>query len=262
MFPVQPIVNNESSSNLKKSLLEISKSISNKSSEKDEDLDNFSSDEDLSLSEKNKKKPLVMKSSTPKPKAAAAAALKLPPPEKAVAKATSYTTKDKTTTSSKAKEKNSPATMEESLESLIGKLNQYQAKMSYLFTEKEQDTWNNGENSCSENYIRQLISKIRARLRARRKEIIVNHFFDKMCDISEAGMVNFMMQSEMVGFSDYVKDNKAVIQDDLDEIAIEMSDDYVPGPKIRLFMGLMTLADQFKKSKKENKKNINKTDSK
>lgn len=143
-----------------------------------------------------------------------------------------------------------PDTLSETFTSIVSKLNGYQNKLPFLMKEKEQETWNYGDNNCSETYARDLLNKIRTRMKARRKDLIVNMMFDKMCDLSEQGMVQLLQQSNMLGFSSYIKENKPLFQEDLDEIAIEMPDDYVPGPKIRLGMAILSLVEKFKVEKK------------
>lgn len=160
----------------------------------------------------------------------------------------------KPTSKAKTEKAQQPATTAlESLETVRSKLNEYQKKMPFLMDEEDQQKWNFGRNNCSDSYARELLQKIRIQLRCMRKEMMVNTMFDSFCDLTEEGMVNLLQDRDMEGFSHFMKDNKATVQLELDELAIEMSDDYIPGAKIRLLMAMGTMIKQYKKINSEKK---------
>lgn len=129
---------------------------------------------------------------------------------------------------------------------VIQKLNRYSERMPNLFTDPEIKSWNSGENNLSEDRSRTLLKSIRTRLNTNKKAKIVDKMFCGACDISESLIVNFTDDPEMQGFGDFVKNNRGIFSDDLDELAIEMGDSLIPGPKISILMNIWHMYTMFK----------------
>lgn len=143
------------------------------------------------------------------------------------------------------------APLEDSHLEVIKKINEYCLRLPKLFEKDELKAWNNGENNYREDAARALLRTLKTRIISRRKTMIANVMYDKMCDFSEKGMVDFLAMEDMVGFSAYAKESRVLFEDDISEIVCEMGDSWVPGPKIRLMMGVVSLVDEFQKRKRE-----------
>lgn len=209
------------------------------SSSKNELRDNSSDDDsDIPslLEEKPKRKPSPAKKRAPSP-----------------AKETRYTTpptpKIPPPKALNPKQKKTPDEDPKSLEShydIIQKLNRYSERMPQLFSKDELKAWNSGENNFTEDRARTLIKSIRTRLNTSKKTKIVDKLFCGACDISESLLVNFTEDTEMYGFATFIKTNREVFSDDLDELAIEMGDSLIPGPKISILMNIYNMYHVFK----------------
>jgi hypothetical protein len=206
----------------------------------DDDSDNSDVDDSLLEEKKSNSKKKVLRPVTP-PRTAPT-----PPPQIRIVNSKSLSAPPKN------QKKTQDATpLEETHEQVVRKINEYCLRLPKLFTKDELKSWNNGENQYKEDQARALLRTIKTRIIAHRKTVMVNMMFEKACDASEAGMVNFLNMGEMVGFGSYAKESKILFEDDLAEIACEMSDSWIPGAKIRLLMGLAELVDSFKRKKQE-----------
>lgn len=223
------------------SIEELSHSISNRpnrrpSETSGEDSDSGSDPDEamldkLKMKKKKVEKPMVNRPITP-PKAA---------PVKIV--------NTKSLTMPPKPQKKTPDTLPETHQQVVNKLNEYQNRLPRLFKPDEKDSWNNGVNRLKEDQARSLLATIKTRVISERKTIVINAMYNKFCDLSEDGMVNLLAMGDMVGFSSFAKDSKVLFEDDLAEIACEMSDNWIPGAKTRLLVGIVSLLDDFKRKK-------------
>lgn len=137
----------------------------------------------------------------------------------------------------------------ETLEVILRKIDSYMKHPAFrdLFTNEERNEWDLDEalKSYSLKKAQLFISDIRARLKSSFKLAMVDNMFEAMTGGSEAMMVNFMQMKHMMGFGEHCKKNKILFDRELAELAIEMSDDYVPSPKLRLMFKALTLATEY-----------------
>lgn len=81
-------------------------------------------------------------------------------------------------------------------------------------------------------------------MKSKYKEAMVRTMFTRGCDVTETILVRFMKMSEYQGLGREITSNAAFFEPELTEIAIEMNNDWVPGPMPRL---LLKLAEQISK---------------
>lgn len=231
------------------SIIKESHNISTNSSKNQVSDNSDDDDSDIpQLPEKPKKQPSPARKRAPSP-ARTATATRIIPPPKAL----------------NPKQKKTPdQDIIESHYDVIQKLNRYSDKMPHLFVDNELKAWNSGENNLSEDRGRTLLKSVRTRLKSSKKTKIVDKMFCGACDISESLLVNFTEDTDMYGFATFVKDNREIFSDDLDELAIEMGDSLIPGPKISILMNIWNMYHVFKglKAKEREKKIIDEANKK
>jgi hypothetical protein len=79
------------------------------------------------------------------------------------------------------------------------------------------------------------------------KEIMVERMFEGFLNAGEMGMVQFLHWDHARGLSDELLRNKEAFQPELEEIAIELADSWVPNAKTRLFIKVLNAATEFLK---------------
>lgn len=79
-------------------------------------------------------------------------------------------------------------------------------------------------------------------LKQNHKKIFVNMMFDQFCNASEIVLVNIAKKPEKQGIGMFLAMNKEkLLHPELDELMIEMSDAYIPGPWARAAMKIANL---------------------
>jgi len=94
----------------------------------------------------------------------------------------------------------------------------------------------------------QCIEKLRCISQARNlnfKKSMVGKMFNAMCGLVEEGTKFYMPY--MDGFASDVEEHKELFDQDLEELAIDLSDSWVPGPTIRILSGLMVIMNERRK---------------
>ena len=79
------------------------------------------------------------------------------------------------------------------------------------------------------------------------KEIFVQRGLEAIINFGETGLVEILKLEHWRGISDEILSDPDVLQPELEELAIELSDSYVPGPKIRLAVKIANIAQEFLK---------------
>ena len=77
------------------------------------------------------------------------------------------------------------------------------------------------------------------------KEIMVQRIFEGFIQGGELGLVQFLKMDHARGLAAKILEDKEAFQPELEEIAIEMSDSYVPSAKMRLLMKVVHVATEF-----------------
>lgn len=85
------------------------------------------------------------------------------------------------------------------------------------------------------------------------KEIFVQRALESFINFGETGLVEILKLEHWRGISDEILRDPDVLQPELEELAIELSDNYVPGPKIRLAVKIANIAQEFLKHGPKNK---------
>lgn len=212
------------------------------------DSDSSDNESNISLLDEAKKhSPRKKKNNTSRPITPPKPSIPVPPPPQIKV----VSTKSLTSKPAPPSKTQDVSPLHESHQELITKLNEYQNRLPKLFSNDEKTRWNHGENNLKEDQARALYRALKSRIASQRKTIVINAIYDKFSDLSEEGMVNLLSMGDMVGFSKFAKDNRAYLEDELNEIACEMSDAWLPGPKTRLALGFMNLMEEFKKKKSQ-----------
>lgn len=77
------------------------------------------------------------------------------------------------------------------------------------------------------------------------KEIMVQRIFEGFVQGGELGLVQFLKMDHARGLAAAILEDKEAFQPELEEIAIELSDSYVPSAKMRLLMKVVHVATEF-----------------
>jgi len=77
------------------------------------------------------------------------------------------------------------------------------------------------------------------------KEIMVERMFEGFVNAGEMGLVMFLKMDHARGISQAILQDKEAFQPELEEIAIELSDSYVPSAKMRLLMKVVHVATEY-----------------
>jgi len=79
------------------------------------------------------------------------------------------------------------------------------------------------------------------------KEIFVKRGLESLLNFGEMGLVDMLKLEHWRGVSDAIMSDEEALQPELEELAIELSDSYVPGPKLRLALKIANIAQEFLK---------------
>lgn len=82
-------------------------------------------------------------------------------------------------------------------------------------------------------------------LKAAYKRKMVDSMFGRVAEAGEAAMIHLFHLDYAYGLADALKDSKEDFQPELEELALEMDESMVPGPKIRLGLKLLEFVDGF-----------------
>lgn len=86
---------------------------------------------------------------------------------------------------------------------------------------------------------------INATLKSTYKKVMVRTMFESGCQVSEAVMVQFLSMDRMMGLTDDIMSNIGDFEPELTELAIELSNGWVPGPTPRLLMKLFSRIKKY-----------------
>lgn len=86
---------------------------------------------------------------------------------------------------------------------------------------------------------------INATLKSTYKRVMVRTMFESGCQVSEAVMVQFLSMDRMMGLTDDIMSNIGDFEPELTELAIELSNGWVPGPTPRLLMKLFSRIKKY-----------------
>jgi hypothetical protein len=87
-----------------------------------------------------------------------------------------------------------------------------------------------------------------------KRSFVLNMFDNVVADGGEYFFLNFLQDSSKLGLSNYLKSNKELFQPELEELAIELSDNYIPGPQARIVLKLISFVQGYNKFKAFNEK--------
>lgn len=96
--------------------------------------------------------------------------------------------------------------------------------------------------------------KILGAMKSKYKEAMVRMMFERGADVTEAFMVSFLQKSEYLGIGTSMKTNIDAFEPELTELAIEMPNNWVPGPFIRLALKFSDFTAQYHTMKTVEKK--------
>jgi hypothetical protein len=89
--------------------------------------------------------------------------------------------------------------------------------------------------SDSVESLRALHASITSGFKGSAKRLLVNNMFDQILNAAEMGCVQFLLQQEKIGMAQALISNKEqLFQPELEEVIIELSDDWVPSAQTRL----------------------------
>lgn len=95
-----------------------------------------------------------------------------------------------------------------------------------------------------------IYASIKGALLGEAKRAYVLTLFDNVvADGGEFFFLNFLKDSTKLGLSDHLKNNKELFQPELEELAIELSDSYIPGPQARILLKLVSFVQNYNKFK-------------
>jgi len=77
------------------------------------------------------------------------------------------------------------------------------------------------------------------------KEIMVERMFEGFLNAGEMGLVAFLKMDHARGLAAKILEDKEAFQPELEEIAIELSDSYIPSAKMRLLMKVGHMATEY-----------------
>lgn len=77
------------------------------------------------------------------------------------------------------------------------------------------------------------------------KELIVNNMLKLLCEGGEGMAVGMMKLDQFAGISNHLLDDTEYLQPELEEIAIELSDSWVPDAKTRCFLKLCAKGSEY-----------------
>lgn len=78
------------------------------------------------------------------------------------------------------------------------------------------------------------------------KRKFVDSIFDQIFSFGETAMVQYFNMGEMEGLADVAMVNKESFQPELEELAIQLSSDYVPSPMFRLGMKMFQFSNGYR----------------
>lgn len=104
-------------------------------------------------------------------------------------------------------------------------------------------------NKDSLQDLKKLHASIISALKQKHKQMFFCALFDQFANFSEVGLVQVMQRAEKRGLASFLIQNKELIlQPELSELVIELPDDYLPGPAVRLGLKLAQLVAGFDSS--------------
>lgn len=93
--------------------------------------------------------------------------------------------------------------------------------------------------------LKSIHASIKGALMGEAKRAFVFNIFDRVAEGGEFFLLNVLHDSSKLGLGNFVKGNREMFQPELEEIAIELNDNYIPGPQARLALKLMSIVQNF-----------------
>jgi len=104
--------------------------------------------------------------------------------------------------------------------------------------------------SASLDVLNQTIASIKTTIAGETKRLLVNSMFTKGVQGAEEFFVQFLKVESLEGVSGVIADDMENFQPELEEIAIEMGDDWIPSAKMRLFWKVIDFGMEYSKARK------------
>lgn len=131
-------------------------------------------------------------------------------------------------------------------EALFDKINQYIESPTLSHYLPESIKSNPPSPKDSLETLRAIHKRIGSSLKAGHKKLFINTVFDSVMYFTEQGMVKALHMEQKQGMASFMSFHKdLILQPELDEIIIEMGDDYLPDAKTRLFLKVLQTAVAF-----------------
>lgn len=136
---------------------------------------------------------------------------------------------------------------------LLRKIEQYSdnPRLREYFPQSLLDTKTSPNDSLEK--IQGVYKRYASCLKQAHKKMFFSVMFDQVCTGSEMLMVQGLQMSQKRGIGGFLQANKdTVLQPELDELVIELSDDYLPGPGVRAVMKFAQLLMMYDVEKHSN----------
>lgn len=135
----------------------------------------------------------------------------------------------------------------------LGKLEDYLEKprmrmiIGENICEELEDLLRGNQKLMSVEVLQKMHERILRRLRSKCKQVVIDRMFIEGLKGGEFAMVNFLHWDYMIGFSKEAIRNREEFEPELTELAIELSEGWVPGPKVRLAMKIWGFVQEYQR---------------